>query len=244
MPAIIIPARLNSSRLPRKLLLDDTGFPLIWHTIKRALESFTAEIVLVATEDDELADIVSGFGLSNVYCTLTPPCKSGTERVAWVVENTNWFSDCFDYVVNFQGDEPDLPGSLADELIEELRSDNMIDVATVVTSGNHDDYISASVVKAVLDHRGNAMYFSRSPIPYGLPNGGCYNHFGIYAYRREFLLAVPALPPGSLDSECLEQLQWLQSGFRVKTIEKESLEIGVNTAEEYNNFVERYRNRQ
>ena len=242
MPAIIIPARLNSSRLPRKLLLDDTGYPLLWHTTQRALESNLADIIIIATEDDEIADVVSRFGIDDVYCVRTPPCDSGTERVAWVVENMKKLSDFFDYVVNFQGDEPELPGAVVDALIRELQSDNVVDVVTLATIGKEYDYYVPSVVKVVIDHRKNAMYFSRTPIPYGLSGDGCLNHFGIYAYRREFLLAVPTLPTTTLGSEKLEQLQWLQSGFRIRVLQGDINCIGIDTQQEYQQFVQRYFN--
>lgn len=240
MSAIIIPARLKSSRLRRKLLLDDTGFPLLWHTTQRALESTLAQVVIIATEDQEIVDTVALFGVEDVYCVHTPPCNSGTERVAWVVENIQKFSDFFDVVVNFQGDEPELPGTLADTLIRELQKDNMVDVTTLATKGNVNEYDAPSVVKVVTDHCGNAMYFSRAPIPHG-SNDGCLTHFGIYAYRREFLLAFPTLPETTLGSERLEQLQWLQSGFRIRVLTKEINCVGVDTKREYDNFVRRYR---
>lgn len=239
MPAIIIPARLNSTRLPGKLLLKETGYPLLWHTTTNALKSELANVVIIATEDQEIHDEVMKFGVSNVYVVQTPPCNSGTDRIAWVVENVQDFTNDFDIVVNFQGDEPELDGKYADELIGVVENNPIIDVSTLCYHGSVNEYHSPDVVKIVTDHNGRAMYFSRSPIPYGSGNG--LNHVGIYAYRRDFLLAIPTMIPTTFQTEKLEQLQWLQSGFHIQAVKMDHKTVGVDTREEYENFVNRHR---
>ena len=238
MPVIIIPARLGSTRLPRKLLLNDTGFPLLWHTAQRALESKLINDVIIATEDREIANIVARFGHPRIYPVTTPKCNSGTERVSWVVKHIKEFD--YSFVVNFQGDEPELPGKYVDELVGALMTEQ-VDVATLATPASHSDYNSPSVVKVVLDHRDHAMYFSRSPIPH---NGPALAHVGIYAYKLEFLIALPTLAAGTLETEKLEQIQWLQSGFRVKVLKRNLDIVGIDTQEEYNRFVKRERERK
>lgn len=244
MPAIIIPARLGSTRLPNKLLLCDTGFPLIWHTASRALESDLINDVIIATEDDEIMDVVKGFNNPRIHPIKTPQCSSGSERISWVVGNVKSFD--FSFVVNFQGDEPELPGKYVDELVDTLVTNPTIDIVTLAAPASLWDYHSNSVVKVVLDHNKNAMYFSRSPIPYGLAHEkqDRLAHIGIYAYRLDFLLAIPTLLESTLQSENLEQLQWLQSGFKIRVLEKNLNLVGIDTQEEYNRFVKRERERK
>ena len=243
MPTIIIPARLGSTRLPCKSLLCDTGFPLIWHTASRALESKINDII-IATEDNEIMDVVKGWNHPRIHPIKTPICNSGSERISWVVRNVEFFD--FSFVVNFQGDEPELPGKYVDELINALVTNHTIDVATLVTPVSLHDYYSDSVVKVVLDHNKNAMYFSRSPIPHGIRHENRIKlaHVGIYAYRLDFLLAMPTLLESTLQSEELEQLQWLQSGFKIRVLEKDLDLVGIDTQEEYDRFVKRERKRK
>lgn len=237
MPAIVIPARLGSTRLPRKLLLSDTGYPLLWHTAERALESQLISDVIIATEDKEIMDVVSKFGHPRIYPVKTPKCNSGTERITWVVEHVREFD--FQFVVNFQGDEPELPGTYVDQLVDALVTTPAVDVATLGTPATMEDYNSPSVVKVVVDHVENAMYFSRAPIPHGDWQSAL-AHIGIYAYRLDFLLALPTLPAGTLESERLEQLQWLQSGFKIRVLKRDLDLVGIDTQEEYDRFVNRY----
>lgn len=237
---IIIPARLASTRLPNKMLLDETGKPLICHTVDRAKES-KADEVIVATEDEEIIDVIDNLDY-NVSTVKTPKCNSGTERVAWVVNN--WYHPDgtipqFDIVVNLQGDEPELDSIHLNDLIDAC-SDPIVDVATIAAPAGNLDYRSYSVVKVVVDHECNAMYFSRSAIPYNAQVGRDSNvlkHIGVYAYKYEFLLALENMDPTTLQCESLEQLQWLQSGFKIKVLTREIEAIGVDTRQEYESFV-------
>jgi len=232
---IIIPARLASTRLPNKLLLAETGKSLLHHTIDRARESKLANKIIVASEDQGILDVVP----SDIITALTPKCFSGSERMAWVTENCVMPDNI---VVNLQGDEPELSGEHLDSLIQVLQDDSVVDVATLAAPANSLDYKSYSVVKTVLNHDGDAMYFSRCAIPYGAgsaDNVWPLKHIGVYAYRREFLLALSSMEPTTLGSESLEQLQWLQSGFKIRVLERDIKTTGIDTIDEYQSFVQR-----
>jgi len=236
LPIIVIPARLDSSRLPNKLLLDDTGQPLIFHAIRNACDSSLAKSVVVASEDQKILDIVSNsFHVPDVITFLTPKCASGTERVSWVA---NRLVGDVDVIINLQGDEPELSGAQIDYLIQNLLNDSTSDVSTFVVDASKDDYESPNVVKVVADHGGNAMYFSRCSIPHG--SDTALKHIGAYAYRMDFLVALKAMEETTLQCESLEQLQWLQSGFRVKLVELDADLSGIDTRAEYDAFVARF----
>ena len=230
---IIIPARLSSQRLPGKLLLSNTGYPLIWHTIQRALEANFVDKIIVATENIEIYQIVMKFNISRVSVILTPIYSSGTERVLYVVQtlkNPN-------IIINLQGDEPELSGKYVDNLINILNNTDCV-VATLAAPASFDEYNSNSVVKVVIDHNSNAMYFSRSGIPYG---GNSLKHFGLYAYKLEFFSLLPQFPACTYKSELLEQLQWLQAGIKIHVIIDDNIKsIGIDVKEEYDNFVQRW----
>lgn len=237
MAIIVIPARLASTRLPNKLLLNDTGKPLIYHTIDHALESKFADYVYVASEDSEILSVVSKRYSSKVITAQTPKCSSGTERVRWLVDNRLDYDA--DVVVNLQADEPELDGKHLDKLISELQSNSISDVATLSAPASNLDYKSYSVVKVVVDHNGHAMYFSRCAIPHG--GKEALKHIGVYAYKQEFLVALNSMEPTTLGCESLEQLQWLQSGFRIVVLETDIRVVGVDTIEEYKSFVKRWK---
>jgi 3-deoxy-manno-octulosonate cytidylyltransferase (CMP-KDO synthetase) len=221
------------------LVLEETGFPLLWHTAERALESQLIRDVIIATEDREIMDVVAKFGHPHIYSVQTPRCSSGTERIAWVVQNIKEFD--FQIVVNFQGDEPELPGMYVDQLVDTLTTYPAVDVATLATTILEEDYLSPSVVKVVCNNMDDAMYFSRSPIPHG-DHKAALAHIGIYAYRLDFLLAMPTLAACTLKSERLEQLQWLESGFKIRVLARKDLDlVGIDTQEEYDRFVSRYK---
>ena len=139
---VVIPTRLGSTRLPRKAMLDKTGKPLICHTIDRALES-SASCVIVASEDQEILDVIADH--KRILKCLTPKCDSGTERVHRAVILNNPLFD--DIIVNLQGDEPELPGTYLDEIVDALINDNTADVATLASPASNLDYTSSSVTK-------------------------------------------------------------------------------------------------
>ena len=240
---IIIPARLASTRLPRKLLLRQTGKSLIQHTYEAALEATRPEGVCVAADHAEISDEVRRFG-GKVEMT-DPNAASGTDRVAELARRM----DC-DIVVNMQGDEPELSGEAVDlaiSLLEENPSAVMSTLAAPIRSREQLD--DPACVKVVFDHTGRAMYFSRSPIPHprqwderllGANPATFHQHIGLYAYRREFLLKLAQIPQSPLEKvESLEQLRVIQAGHSILVGVIEHGAVGIDTQEDYGAFVQR-----
>jgi 3-deoxy-manno-octulosonate cytidylyltransferase (CMP-KDO synthetase) len=243
---IVIPARLASTRLPRKLLLAGTGKPLIQHTYEAASRATLPAGVCVATDHEQIADAVRAFG-GKVEMT-SPDCASGTDRVAEVALKLD-----ADVIVNVQGDEPDLSGESIDAAIRVLESDPSAVMSTLATPiRTREHLLAASCVKVVLDARGRAMYFSRSPIPHARDwHDGLltdepphfYQHIGLYAYGREFLLTLAKLPPSPLEQlEKLEQLRVLEMGRSIAVAVVPHATLGIDTPDDYWAFVERWRN--
>lgn len=241
----IIPARLQSSRLPRKLLLKITGKPLIQYVWETACECPDLHDVVIATDSEEIADVVHSFG---GRAEMTGHHNSGTDRIAEVTRRC--FADA-DAIVNLQGDEPELEPSVVAALVREIRSSNcqMATVAAPITSA--DVVRDPSCVKVVMDVNGRAMYFSRSPIPFsrdlsvedhfkdGEPSPWLL-HVGLYAYRRDFLLKLTSMPPSPLEQlEKLEQLRALQSGASIAVAVVNQAAVGIDTPEDYAAFVSR-----
>ena len=245
---IIIPARLASIRLPRKLLLRETGKPLIQHTYESAIRAKRPGGVCVATDHEEIRAAVEAFG-GRAEMT-SPDCASGTDRVAEVARRM----PSVDIIVNVQGDEPELAGEsidLAVALLEQNPDAVMSTLATPIRSRRQLE--DPACVKVVFDHRGNAMYFSRSVIPHprdwsdtllAAEPPHFYQHVGLYAYRREFLLQIAAMPPAALEKiEKLEQLRVLQAGHTIVVGVVRESTFGIDTPEDYRAFVEKCRQR-
>lgn len=241
----IIPARLQSTRLPRKLLLDQTGKPLIQYVWEVATACSVLDEVIVATDSQEIVDIVAGFGGK---AELTADHPSGSDRVAEVVARS--CSDA-DIIVNLQGDEPELEPETITALVQAMASSNA-EMATVAAPIYDPEIVtSPDCVKVVLDDHQNALYFSRSPIPFArdrtvrdmLADGKASPwllHVGLYAYRREFLLRMTSMAPSSLELlEKLEQLRALQSGATIAVAVIDQAAVGIDTAEDYAAFVDR-----
>jgi len=240
---IVIPARLASTRLPRKLLLRQTGKSLIQHTYEAALEAARPDGVCVAADHAEIVREVRRFG-GHVEMT-DPGAASGTDRVAQLARQM----EC-DIVVNMQGDEPELSGEAVDlaiSLLEENPEAVMSTLATPIRSREQLD--DPACVKVVFDQAGRALYFSRSPIPHPrqwderlleAEPPTFYQHIGLYAYRREFLLRLAEMPQSPLEKiESLEQLRVLQAGHAILVGLIEQGTIGIDTAEDYRAFVQR-----
>jgi 3-deoxy-manno-octulosonate cytidylyltransferase (CMP-KDO synthetase) len=239
---IVIPARLASTRLPRKLLLNQTGKPLLQHTYEAALTAARPEGVCVAADHDEIAAAVRGFG-GRVYMT-DPNAPSGTDRVAEVARQMPEV----DIFVNVQGDEPEIGGSAIDTVIELLASQPSASMATLATPiRSRAQLHDPACVKVVVGHEQQALYFSRSAIPCArewddalLGQGHFLQHVGLYAYRREFLLQYPQLPPCGLEQlEKLEQLRALSAGHRILVALVDEPTVGIDTAADYRAFVSR-----
>ena len=201
---------------------------MIEHVYRRAAAAASVDAVVVATDDPRIVAAVERFGGIARLTRSSHP--SGTDRLAEVAADLS----C-DIVVNVQGDEPLIAADMIEQVIEPLRSDTTLDMATLRRPiVDHADYVNPNVVKVVVDRHGNALYFSRSPIPHA--RGGAltaYAHVGLYAYRRAFLLAYARLQPTPLElMESLEQLRALEHGFRIRTIETRHESIGVDTPED------------
>ena len=242
--AIIIPARLQSTRLPRKMLLAETGRPLILHTVEAARRCRLANRVLVATDDREILESVQRFGAEAVM--TDPEHTSGTDRIAEAAASV---ADC-DLIVNLQGDEPEMNPEAVDKAIDLLRRSPAADAATVVCPIRERAVLDdPACVKVVLRHDGRALYFSRSPIPHPRNWGPdlldrepplFWQHLGLYVYRREFLNKFPGLPASALEqTEMLEQLRILQAGGEIVVAIVEKQAKGIDTAEDYRAFVSR-----
>ena len=242
----VIPARFASTRLPGKPLLSDTGRPLIQHVVEAARRAKSLGRVIVATDDRRIADAVTGFG-GEVVMTRADHA-SGTDRVAEVAAQ---LGGCR-IIVNLQGDEPEVSGESLDRVVALLRDDPEAPMATLATPIRDEaTYRDTACVKVVCSVRGRALYFSRSPIPChrdGLPDPAtsarpiAHLHLGLYAYRRDFLLSIAALPPSPLEgAEKLEQLRVLDAGYPIAVGIVEEASVGVDTPEDYRRFVQRWR---
>ena len=205
----LIPARYQASRFPGKPLAIIAGMSMIERVWRGARGAKSLSRVVVATDDERIADACRRFGAEVALTRADHP--SGTDRIAEVAAGL----DC-DAVVNVQGDEPLIEGFAIDAVVAALAEDPEVPIATLVHAAEPAALADPNRVKVVLDRRGRALYFSRSAIPY--PREGeprCWQHVGIYAYRREFLLRFPALAPTSAErAEGLEQLRALEHGFR------------------------------
>ncbi len=217
-----IPARLSSTRFPRKLLAPLAGEPVLAHTIRRAQEAALGP-VLVATDSEEIAALAGRMG---VQARMTSPeHPNGAARLAEAMADVE-----ADVVVNLQGDEPFAPVAALRAVAEALREDPEAAIATVATPlRDPDAFEDPHQVKVVVDARGHALYFSRAPIPHGAPELAL-GHLGIYAYRREALLRYAALPPAPLErAERLEQLRALAHGMRIRVVVGEFASVGIDT---------------
>jgi 3-deoxy-manno-octulosonate cytidylyltransferase (CMP-KDO synthetase) len=243
---IVIPARMASTRLPRKMLLRETGKSLVQHTYEAARRSARASGVCVATDDREIFEEVRSFG--GRAAMTSPAAPSGTDRVAEVARA---MTDA-DIIVNVQGDEPEIAGTsidLAIELLEQHPQAVMSTLATPIRSRRQLE--DPACVKVVFDAAGRAMYFSRSPIPHPRKWDDAllrstpptfYQHVGLYAYRRDFLLRLASLPPAALERvEALEQLRVLDAGCTILVGVVDEPTFGIDTPEDYRAFVEKHR---
>jgi 3-deoxy-manno-octulosonate cytidylyltransferase (CMP-KDO synthetase) len=229
----VIPARYGSSRFPGKILAELDGRPMIEHVYRRAAAARGVDAVVTATDDPRIADAVRRFG--GIVRMTSASHKTGTDRTAEVARALS----C-DIVVSVQGDEPLIEPDVIASVVQPLLNDRSIDMATPCTRiADAAEYADPNVVKVVANRRGDALYFSRAPIPsgFGAPAEAgrhtgrpIFKHIGLYAYRREFLLAFAALPQTPLEiAESLEQLRALEHGFPIRIVETEYDSIGVDT---------------
>ena len=241
MYRVVIPARYGASRLPGKPLIRIAGKPMIQWVYERAQQSRASEVV-IATDDDRIADAAREFGATVVMTAITH--LSGTDRIAEVAHQQRWNGDAI--VVNVQGDEPLMPPELIEQAAALLEQYATADIGTLASRiVALRALLDPNVVKVVTDSNQRALYFSRAPIPWnreGAAAGvasqksysGARRHIGIYAYRVSALQRLASLPPGALEQlEKLEQLRALENGFDIRVADSNVLPgPDVNTAED------------
>lgn len=235
---IIIPARFGSQRLPGKPLLRETGKPLIQHVYERAIEAGAADRVIIATDHQEILEAAKGFGAEARLTSKEHP--SGTDRVAEVARELD-----YDLVINLQGDEPEIDPKDIDTLATLLPEEEGVGMGTLAHPLETDEEAAdPSVVKVVCDSEGDALYFSRSPIPHQRAGGQekGLRHLGVYVYRKETLLDLASATPTPLEkAEGLEQLRALERGVRIRVGRAMRGYVGIDTEEDYRKFVERFK---
>ena len=229
--AVVIPARYASTRLPAKPLHPIAGKPLIQHVWERCARARGIDKVIVATDDLRIAHAASGFGAE--VAMTSPRHRSGTDRVAEVAKKLRGFS----HVINVQGDEPLVDPAIVSRLATALAKDRSIQMITAASIfAPDDDLTNPNIVKVVLDRAGDALYFSRSPIPYVRVDGlqpRFFRHQGIYGYTTKFLLQFVKWKPGILEqAESLEQLRALENGAKIRVTIARDAAVSVDTIED------------
>jgi 3-deoxy-manno-octulosonate cytidylyltransferase (CMP-KDO synthetase) len=229
---IVIPARFGSTRLPGKPLVSLAGKPMIQRVYERAKLASQAHRVIVATDDERIIKAVESFG--GVARMTRPDHRTGTERVAEVAAHEKG-----DVFVNVQGDEPLLDPVAVDTAVNALLEEPAAAIATVATPiKTPADIMDPNVVKTVLDFDNNGIYFSRAPIPWVRDTANKIQvrhlkHLGLYVFQRDALLEYPTLPQGELERiEQLEQLRWLENGWKIRVAEVEHDAVSVDVPED------------
>lgn len=230
----VVPARWASSRLPGKPLALIAGRPMIQRVVEQVVKAKSLSAVIVATDDERIVDAVNSFRIAGAKAVMTrADHPSGTDRIAEAIEQ-----EACDVAINIQGDEPLMDPALIDRLADVMRSGEW-DMATAAAPlVSEADLNNPSIVKAVFANDGQALYFSRAPIPFVRDagtdvSGAHWRHLGIYAYRRDYLLKLVAEPPCALENiEKLEQLRALHIGCRMNVLKTDEVGIGVDTPED------------
>jgi len=252
---VCIPARYESTRFANKVLARDTGKFLIQHTYEQACKAELPDSVLIATDHSAVLEAAKSFGAE---CIMTSPdCASGTDRIAQAVlkiQNS-------DIIVNLQADEPEIDPANIDTVAQLLIDNPEAPMATLAAEFQSEKQISdPNIVKVVVtsdegratsDGPSRAIYFSRSVIPYDRNAGGVgsvdqyLRHLGIYAYRKDFLLEFTKLPQGRLEQiEKLEQLRAIENGYAILVAKVKHTCDGIDTPQQYAEFVKRYKKGQ
>jgi 3-deoxy-manno-octulosonate cytidylyltransferase (CMP-KDO synthetase) len=225
----VIPARFSSTRFPGKVLAPLAGKPVLQHVYERASQARYLSSTIIATDDPRIFDAARAFG-ARVRMTRADHI-SGTDRVAEIASAEN-----AEVIVNIQGDEPLIDPDAIDAAILPIAHDPDILMATLKKKiADPSEITNPNVVKVVTDHAGDAIYFSRCPIPFDRDGVGgvCYKHIGLYIYQRDFLLNYSALRIGPLEqAERLEQLRALENGYKIRVSETDYESLGVDTPED------------
>ncbi|MEO0480661.1 MAG: 3-deoxy-manno-octulosonate cytidylyltransferase [Planctomycetota bacterium] len=243
----VVPVRVGSSRLPGKALLDETGQSLFLHTFARARDAQKFAAAVVATDDDRIEEAATKAGARVVR--TSPDCRTGSERCAEALTRLRDAGEDFEFVVNLQGDWPEVASDDLDALVSALESGaKTATLASVLDEAKADD---PNVVKVVRDREQRALYFSRAAIPFARPESqrgddsdaprpNRYRHIGVYAFRSEILLALPDLPSSGLDTlEGLEQLKLLEHGIPMRVLLASNDPWGIEARPDYEAFVKR-----
>ena len=240
-----IPARYGSTRLAAKVLAKNTGKFLIQHTYEQVCLAKLPQQVIIAADDKRIVAAAKSFG---AQCIMTSKsCRSGTDRIAQALEKLR----C-DIVVNIQADEPEIEPASIDKVAKLLVKNPRIPMATLAAPFETKKQIAdPNIVKVIIDKAGRAVYFSRSVIPYDREKNGVgdtkqyLRHLGIYAYRKDFLLKITKLPQSPLEKiEKLEQLRAIENGFEILVGKVKRTCDGIDTPQQYAEFVRRYRNKK
>ena len=233
--AIIIPSRLGSTRLPRKPLRDIAGMTLIERVYRQCKKASGIEMVLVATDSDEIAKHVNAFGAGAI---MTPEeCANGTERVAYAARH---LAEDFDVIMNVQGDEPLIDPTVIERVAKAFEDNTVVIATPIAPITEKNDIENPNIAKVVTDKNDNIIYFSRSVIPFDRDAdtshksyASYWKHIGLYAFRRKILEEIKHHPPTELEEiEKLEQLRWLYHGYKIKAIRVEYNSVEVNTEED------------
>ena len=225
----IIPARWASTRFPGKPLHGVAGKPLIRHVWERCVEAGCFDQIIIATDDMRIAEAGFDFGAEIAVTAADHP--SGTDRIAEVAKKLKKAS----IILNVQGDEPLIDPCLLQRLTRKLEDSPQIQIITAATPLPPEEASSEQIVKVVFDCKGDALYFSRSCIPFrrGASEIRTYRHLGVYGYRRKALLDFVKMPPSSLEqAEQLEQLRALENGVKIRVVISETSSPGVDTFED------------
>jgi len=224
----VIPARYGATRFPGKPLATLWGKPMLQHVFERAKAARGIDALVVATDDERIADVARGFG-AEVEMT-TSALTSGTDRVAEVARRR----PSFGVVLNLQGDEPELDGEAVGRLVQAMRDDPSIRMGTLAHHEDEPSSLAAEdVVKVVVDGSGFALYFSRADLARGSRGGPALRHVGVYGFRRDLLLEFAGWPAGDLEkAERLEQLRALERGVKIKVVTGSKAFAGVDTPEQ------------
>lgn len=229
---IVIPARYGSTRLPGKPLVQLAGKSMIQRVYEQAKQAKTCGRVIVATDDERIVNAVQGFG--GEARMTRPDHRTGTERIAEVAAHTDG-----EVFVNVQGDEPLVDPAAIDTAVNSLLEEPKASIATVaVLIRTPADIMDPNVVKTVLDFEDHALYFSRAPIPWVRDSAHKVHarhmkHLGLYVFQRDALLEYPTLPQGELERlEQLEQLRWMENGWKIRVAEVEHDAVSVDVPED------------
>jgi 3-deoxy-manno-octulosonate cytidylyltransferase (CMP-KDO synthetase) len=222
---VVIPARYQSSRFPGKLLVSVGGKPLVQRVVEGVRQAKLVERIIIATDDSRIQSAAAGFAAEAVLTSSAHRC--GTDRVAEVAEGLRT-----PLIINVQGDEPLLSGEMIDSLVESLQDHSVLMASLMAKVFDLNLVHEPNIVKVAVDQQGNALYFSRSPLPYQVSDF-FYQHIGVYGFQREFLLRFARMKPSRLEQiEKLEQLRALENGFKIRMIEVRVPTLSVDTPQD------------